>query len=61
MRPHHERWAKALAIDRQHGPMAPAIIRERIRTLAQAGDEGGVDRWREIAARYDQLQGGTVQ
>lgn len=41
--------------------MAPAIIEERIRTLALAEDEAGVNRWREIAARYDQLQGGTVQ
>lgn len=56
-----ERWAEALAIDRQHGAMASAIIEERIRTLALAGDEAGVSRWREIASRYDRLQGGTVQ
>ena len=61
MSPEEERWSEALAVDRQHGPMAPAIIEERIRTLALAGDEAGVKRWREIAARYDQLQRGTVQ
>lgn len=61
MSPDQERWAEALAVDRQHGAMAPAIIEERIRTLALAGDEAGVTRWREIAERYEQLQSGTMQ
>lgn len=56
-----ERWAETLAIAKRHGGMAPAVIEERIRTLALAGDEAGVSRWREIAARYDQLRPGTVQ
>jgi hypothetical protein len=61
MTPDQERWAEALAIDRAHGLMAPAVIGERIRSLLLAGDQAGVARWREIAARYDQLRGGTVQ
>lgn len=61
MSPDAERWAEAFAIDRQHGSMAPAIIEERIRTLGMSGDEAGVRRWQQIAARYDQLQGGTMQ
>jgi hypothetical protein len=61
MTPEQERWAEALAVDIQHGPMAPAVIEERIRTLALAGDDLGLARWREIAARCGQLREGTVQ
>lgn len=57
----HERWAEILVVERQHGQMVPAVIEERIRTLSLAGDEAGVLRWRDLAARYDQLRGGTMQ
>jgi hypothetical protein len=54
--PEHERWAEALLIERQHGDEAPEHIASRIRDLALAGDEAGVQRWMEIATRYDQLR-----
>lgn len=44
-----ERWAEALAIERQHGENAPRFIAERIGALALAGDMEGVERWKEIA------------
>lgn len=59
--PEQERWAEALAVQRQHGERAGPFIAERIGALALAGDADGVARWREIAARLDQLRAGTVQ
>lgn len=50
-----ERWAEALAIERAHGTAAPLFIAERICALALVGDEAGVARFRQIAARLDQL------
>ena len=58
MTPDQERWAEALAIERQHGAMAPVWIAERIGALTIAGDHAGVIRFREIAAKYEQLLGG---
>lgn len=56
MTPDQERWAEALAIERLHGDRAPVWIAERIGALALAGDAAGVERFREIAARLDQLR-----
>ncbi|WP_069064634.1 DUF6961 family protein [Sphingobium sp. RAC03] len=55
MRAELERWAEALAVERQHGVAGGRFIAERIRHLALAGDEGGVARWLAIATRLDQL------
>lgn len=55
MTPDQERWAEAVAIERQHGAMAPMWIAERIGALALADDFAGVARFREIAAKYEQL------
>src|SRR3546814_4758242 len=52
-----ERWAEALAVHRRHGESAPLFVAERIGALALAGDVAGIRRWREIAARLDQLIG----
>lgn len=57
----NERWAEALQVERQHGDAAPVFIATRIGTLAAAGDEAGVRRWREIAAKLDQLMRGVRQ
>jgi hypothetical protein len=54
--PERERYAEALAVERIHGDQAPAFIGDRVAALAKAGDHAGVQRWREIADRYDQLQ-----
>lgn len=59
MTPDQERWAEALAIERQHGAMAPMWIAERIGALALAGDFAGVARFHEIAVRYQQLLAGN--
>jgi hypothetical protein len=56
-----ERWAEALAIDRQYGDQAHVHIAERIGALAVQGDLAGVQRWKQIAARLDQLRQGVVQ
>lgn len=56
-----ERWAEALAIDRQFGERAPVHVAERIAALALQDDEEGVNRWVQIAARLDQLRGASLQ
>jgi len=61
MTPEHERWAEAVAIQQRYGDQANAHIAEQVATLAIAGDQAGVPRWREVAARLDQLQTGTMQ
>ena len=50
-----ERWAEALMFERLHGSRAPVHVAERIGALALAGDMAGVERWREIARRLDEL------
>lgn len=42
-------------VERQHGDRAGEHIAERITALALAGDDAGVARWLEIAARLDAL------
>lgn len=49
------RWAQALAIERLHGKDGPRWIAERIGTLAVLGDIAGVERFRQIARRYERL------
>ena len=36
-------------------------VAERIAALAAAGDRGGIDRWKAIALRLDQLSAGELQ
>ena len=61
MTPDMERWAEALMVEKQHGDRAAAHVAERIGALALAGDAAGVQRWKEIAARLDQLQRPTME
>ena len=56
MSPDQERWAEALAIEKLRGERAPVWVAGRIGALALAGDQPGVTRFREIAARLDQLR-----
>lgn len=49
------RWAEALLIERIHGADAPRWIAERIGSLVLADDADGVERFREIARRYEQM------
>lgn len=62
MRAELERWAEALAVERQQGTNAGVYIADRVRALALAGDEAGVARWLDIATRLDQLlDAGTIE
>ena len=55
-----ELWACALLGEREHGDGAAAFIAERVTTLAAAGDLAGVERWRVIADKLDQLRDGGL-
>ena len=58
--PERELWACALLVEREHGGGAVAFIAERVATLAAAGDLAGVERWRAIADKLDQLRDGGL-
>lgn len=53
-------WACALEVERQHGDNAAVFMAHRIGSLLLEGDAAGVDRWKAIAAKLDQLQGKAV-
>lgn len=62
MTPEKERWAEALAVDRQHGDKAFDFVARRVQELALRGDEAGMARWLETAGHLDALTpGGTIQ
>lgn len=50
-----EIWACALEVQRQHGGRAPVFVAERIGALALAGDAGGLETWKAIASKMDQI------
>ena len=50
-----ERWAEALQVLKMHGERAPLFVAERIGALALSGDADGIQRWKEIAAKLDEL------
>lgn len=54
-----ELWACAASVERQHGEKAPRHVAERIGALALAGDVDGVEAWKLIATRLDQLRSGS--
>ncbi len=58
--PEQERWAEALAVERAHGEGTPAFIADRVRALALQGDGDGVQRWRDIAAKFDELKAASL-
>ncbi len=53
-----ELWSIACTVERQHGEDAPRFIAERIGALALAGKMDGLEVWRQVAARVDQLRRG---
>lgn len=53
---HWELWACAQHVIKQHGDRAPAFVAERIGALTLAGDDEGVEAWKAIAARVEQLR-----
>ena len=44
-------WACALAVEKQHGAVAPRFVATRIGALALAGDAAGVERWKRLRRR----------
>jgi hypothetical protein len=50
-----ELWACAQQVIKQHGAKAPLHVATRIGELATAGDMDGVEAWRAIAGKVDQL------
>lgn len=55
MTPNQERWAEASMVFRLHGEGARVFVAERIGALAMEGDVMGIQRWKEIAAKLQQL------
>lgn len=55
MTPEQHVWACALAVERRHGTRAVVFAAERIGALALQGDTAGVEMWKAIAARLDDL------
>ncbi|MAX01218.1 MAG: hypothetical protein CMN72_16585 [Sphingomonas sp.] len=50
-----ELWSAAIMVVRQHGDQAPTFVAERIAALALASDHRGIEAWKQIAARIEQL------
>jgi hypothetical protein len=48
-------WACALKVVQDHGDQAPVFVSKRIGALALNGDWSGVDMWKAIAEKLDQL------
>jgi hypothetical protein len=56
-----ELWAAAAAVEKEHGDRAPVFVAERIGALALAGDAAGVETWKAIASRMEQLREASAQ
>lgn len=55
MTPDEEREAEALMVWKMHSNWAPYFVADRIGALALAGDQAGVERWKQIATSLDAL------
>ncbi len=51
-----ELWACASRVQSDHAENAPLFVAERIGAFALAGDRAGVETWKAIAARLEQLR-----
>lgn len=51
-----ELWALALWVEKHHGVDGPRFIAEKVGRFALDGEMGAVELWRDVAARFDQLQ-----
>lgn len=49
------RWAEAWTTYRTHGDQSELWLAERVGSLALAGDEAGVGRFRQIAVKLDEI------
>lgn len=55
MTPEQERWAEASAVLRLHGAGVHVFVAARIGALAEEGDMAGIEPWKQIASRIQQL------
>ena len=55
MTPEQHIWARALAVERQPEMRTAVFVTERIGALALQGDTAGVEMWKAIAARLNDL------
>lgn len=46
----------ALWVDREHGEDAEQFIAERVLHFQEKGEQGGKDRWMQVARRYVELR-----
>lgn len=51
-----ERWAAALWVEQKHGDAGTAYIAKQVERLVLKGDEAGVETWKTIGDRFDQLK-----
>ena len=51
-----ELWAVALWVEKNRGAARPAYMAEQVKRLADEGDEAGVENWKTIADRFNQLK-----
>jgi hypothetical protein len=56
-----ERHTFAMALIQQHGDGVEVHIATKLGEQAVAGDQGGFDFWKDIAARVDGILRGTEQ
>ena len=54
-----EQMAEAIAVRRMYGDRAALHVAERLGALALAGDDAGVARWQQIAAKKDEINSGV--
>ena len=50
-----ELWGMALHVERHHGADGPRFISEQVVRNALVGEPGGVDLWKAVARRFEQL------
>ena len=50
-----EIYALALLVERKHGEDGTRYIAERVGKFASEGQQGGVDLWKAVASRFDEL------
>jgi len=51
-----ELWACALKVLDTHGVNAPQFVASRIGALALEGDQAGIEAWKAIAEKMDQIR-----
>lgn len=50
-----ELWGVALWVEKTHGENGTHFIEQQVARLATDGDHNGIEMWRAVAERYNQL------